>query len=181
VFWNHTPLARASRISRRILWSSSGTILMTSIVTYGSKSLSRYLTEGARKMRLRLTGAVVAFLGSMTSSFAQTAPPAPSIWKNQSNSILEIESVDASGVIKGSFTNHKVNTDCLGVAYPVEGHILPTGLFFAVTFPPCFTVATWQGTFSGNTIQTNYMYDYVDGTTGNMTPVSGSDTFTQLP
>jgi hypothetical protein len=132
-------------------------------------------------MRFGLIAAAAVLIGSMTGASAQTAPTAPSLWKNQSNSILEIESVDGSGVIKGSFTNHKANTGCLGVAYPVEGHVLPNGLFFAVTFPPCFTVTTWQGTLSGNTIQTNYTYDYVDGTSGNMTPVTGSDTFTQLP
>ena len=138
---------------------------------------------GGSKMRFGRIGAALVFFASMTSVFAQTAstPPAPSIWKNQSNSILEIESIDAKGVIRGSFTNHKPNTECIGVAYPVEGRLLPNGLFFAVTFPPCFTVTTWQGTFSGNTIQTNYTYDYVDGSTGNMTPVTGSDTFTQLP
>lgn len=131
---------------------------------------------------MRKTFAVAGLLGIVITSgaFAQT-PPAPSIWKNQQNSILEIESVDTSGVIKGSFTNHAAGTDCLGVAYPVQGHVLANGLFFAVTFPPCFTVTTWQGTLAGNTIQTNYTYDYVDGTTGNMTPITGSDTFTKLP
>jgi hypothetical protein len=134
-------------------------------------------------MRFGIISAALVLLGLMTGTFAQAAspPPAPSIWKNQSNSILEIESIDANGVIRGSFTNHKQGTECLATAYPVEGHLLANGLFFAVTFPPCFTVTTWQGTFSGNTIQTNYTYDYVDGSTGNMTPVTGSDTFTQLP
>jgi len=134
-------------------------------------------------MRFPAFGATLIFVGSMTATGAQAAsqPPAPSLWKNQSNSILEIESIDSNGVIKGSFTNHKQGTECIGTAYPVEGHLLSSGLFFAVTFPPCFTVSTWQGTFSGSTIQTNYTYDYVDGNTGNMTPVTGSDTFTQLP
>ena len=132
-------------------------------------------------MRFRAIASALAFAGSITAALATTSPPpAPSIWKNESNSILEIESVDGNGVIRGSFTNRKANTECLGVAYPVEGHMLSDSLFFAVTFPPCYTVTTWQGTVSGDTIQTKYTYDYVDGNTGNMTTVTGNDTFTQL-
>ena len=132
-------------------------------------------------MRLAIVGSILILTGTMTAAFGQTplAPPAPSIWKNQSNSILKIKSVDSNGVIKGRFTNHKDGTFCKRVAYPVEGKVLANGLYFAVTFPPCFTVTTWQGAVSGNTIQTNYRYDYVDGT-GNMTVVIGSDTFTRL-
>jgi hypothetical protein len=155
---------------------------MTPIVTYGS---DYWITHEPKEweMRFGTIGVALALLGSMTSGFAQGAstPPAPSIWINQSNSILEIESIDANGVIRGSFTNHKQGTECLAVAYPVEGHVLASGLFFAVTFPPCFTVTTWQGTFSGNVIQTNYTYDYPDWSTGNMTPATGSDVFTKLP
>jgi hypothetical protein len=131
-------------------------------------------------MRLVTAVAAITFSAMMSSAFAQS-PPAPSIWKNQNDSILEIESIDSNGFIRGSFTNHKKGTECKGVAYPVEGHLLPNGLFFGVTFPPCLTVTTWHGTFSGNTIQTDYVYDYVDPQTGNMTPVMGNDTFTKLP
>lgn len=56
-------------------------------------------------MQFSTVALAIALSGFIAAAAAQTAspPPAPSLWKNQSNSILEIESIDSNGVIKGSF------------------------------------------------------------------------------
>jgi len=79
---------------------------------------------------------IIFSVGLATTAWGQSVP-APSIWKNQSNSILEVESVDSNGVIKGAFTNHADKTECQGVAFPVEGHTLANG-FFCRDLPAVF-------------------------------------------
>jgi Avidin family len=124
--------------------------------------------------------AIVLSAGVVSNAVAQGALPAPSTWKNQRGSILEITSVDPTGVIKGKFTNNAPNTKCLGTIFDIVGHTLKNGqIFFGVTFTPCNTITSWHGSVAGTTYSTTWALSTIDDETGVIETISGADTFTQ--
>jgi len=129
---------------------------------------------------MRAFVAAAIFAGLISSASAQGIP-APSTWKNQRTSILEIQSVDSNGVIKGKFTNNAPNTLCMGIPYDIVGQILKDGrVFFGVTFPsPCHTITSWRGTVSGDTYATTFSLSFINDENGAIETVSGADTFTK--
>lgn len=130
-----------------------------------------------------LRSVIVAALFACLSwqvAFAQS-PPAPSRWKNDRGSILEITSVDAQGAIKGQFTNNAAGYKCIGTPYDIVGHSLKTGFFFATTFPPCYSFASWRGEVRGNSITMSYVLSWVDPEDGVVATIGGIDTFTSVP
>jgi hypothetical protein len=129
-------------------------------------------------MRYLVAAIVISFA---SSSIQAGAPAANTTWKNQRGSILQITSVDATGVITGKYTNNADGYQCKGVPYDIVGHDLTTGFFFGVSFPlPCNTIVSWRaGALQGNMFTSTWALSTIDPDTGVIETVSGGDTFTQ--
>ena len=88
----------------------------------------------------RLLLALVILLGAQTLALAQS-PLAPSLWKNQRGSTLEIQwahpSWDGVTHFGGTFVNHANGFECKGIPYPAYGGE-PRGAHatFTVAFQP---------------------------------------------
>jgi hypothetical protein len=119
--------------------------------------------------------AVAAILVFATTALADTLP-APSSWKNQRGSVLNITSVDASGSIQGDFTNNADGFDCKGISYPVSGKTGSRGLWFVVTFAKCDSFTIWRGHVKGSQMSTKWTLFYVTDK-GLPAKLSGSDTY----
>jgi Avidin family len=116
----------------------------------------------------------VSLLLLVTSALADTLP-APSSWKNQRGSELDVWAV-SGGAIQGEFTNNAAGFECQGIPYPAVGHETASGFFFVVTFAKCNSLTRWQGQVRGSQMFTKWKLFYIkpNGAPGVLT---GSDTF----
>ncbi|HKM63985.1 MAG TPA: avidin/streptavidin family protein [Acidisphaera sp.] len=130
-------------------------------------------------MRTAIAAVLIA-LGLVSSAFAQGLT-APSVWKNQRGSELDITSVGADGTIVGTFTNNAAGFQCRGTKFDVSGLVLTKGLFFAVAFGPCYSIVSWHGDVQGSTMATTWELHHVVAADGTITTLTGADTFTLVP
>jgi Avidin family len=86
--------------------------------------------------------------------------PAPSVWENQSGSILTIHSVDAGGRFTGRYINGAVGYACQGIEYAVEGRVFDPLITFNVVWraeaETCHSITSWTGTIEGDVIDTQW-------------------------
>jgi hypothetical protein len=122
-----------------------------------------------------LIGFTILLFAAATAS-AQV-PPAPSTWKNDKGSILNVWSVTGD-VVLGQFINQAQGFECQGIPYPAAGRVQYNGkLFFVVTFAKCNSFTIWHGRVNGPQIKTKWTLFYVDKN-GDPAKLNGADTFT---
>jgi hypothetical protein len=126
----------------------------------------------------RILLALVVLLGFQSFADAQGIP-APSLWRNQRGSTLEVYFADPSGVFQGQFINQAVNYDCKGIPYPATGTSRGSAVVFSTDFVKCYSHATWFGVMKGNTIVTRWVLLYAPPN-GPAQKSQGSDIFTRL-
>jgi hypothetical protein len=117
----------------------------------------------------RLLLALVILLGAQTLALAQS-PLAPSLWKNQRGSTLEIQwahpSWDGVTHFGGTFVNHPNGFECKGIPYlAYGGELRGAHATFKVAFHKCATYATWKGHLRGRKMYMPWsLVYYVNGT-----------------
>lgn len=115
----------------------------------------------------------------MNSSSAQTIT-APSVWKNESGSILKLDNIDGNQ-LEGEFTNKASGTFCKDTPYPMSGLIDNNKLTFTVIFQECSTITVWNANLENGIIKSIWTLSYVltsrQNTNGQLVILSGSDTF----
>lgn len=86
--------------------------------------------------------------------------PAPSIWENQSGSVLHIDAVDAGGHFTGRYVNGASGYACQGLEYAVEGRVFDPLITFNVVWraeaETCHTITSWTGVIEGDVIDTQW-------------------------
>jgi Avidin family len=122
--------------------------------------------------------ALIVLLGFQSLALAQGLP-APSFWKNQRGSTLEVYFVDPSGSFQGQFINQAPGYKCQGIPYPAAGTSVGVDVIFSVKFVQCYSHATWFGVVNGNTITTNWILIYAPPN-GPPQKSQGSDVFTRV-
>ena len=136
------------------------------------------LREGEMRAFVSKISALIFFMGVLVSSASADSLPAPSFWKNQRGSELQIWTV-TNGVIQGMFTNNAQGFECQGIPYPVTGRQSANGFFFVVTFAKCNSLARWRGTVRGSQMFTTWDLYYIKPD-GNLGIMPGADTFQRL-
>jgi hypothetical protein len=85
---------------------------------------------------------------------------APSVWENQSGSLLYVDEIDADGRFAGRYVNGAVGYACQGIEYDVEGRIFDPLITFDVVWraeaETCHTITSWTGEVSGDVIETEW-------------------------
>jgi Avidin family len=124
--------------------------------------------------------ALAVLLGTQTFAMAQ-ALVAPSLWKNQRNSTLDITwAVPPVGgtVFGGTFTNQAQGFECKGIPYGALGHAENEKVAFTVGFLKCATSTTWTGLIRGRKMYTSWnLTYYVNGVAKTL---QGKDVFTRI-
>ena len=85
---------------------------------------------------------------------------APSIWENQSGSVLYVDAVDDAGRLTGRYVNGAVGYACQGIEYAVEGRVFDPLITFNVVWraeaETCHSITSWTGTIQGDVIDTQW-------------------------
>lgn len=121
---------------------------------------------------------LLSFACVFASNAQADALPAPSFWKNQRGSELQVWTANG-GTFQGQFINNAQGFECQGIPYPAVGRETVTGLFFVVTFAKCNSLTRWYGYVRGSQMFTRWQLFYIkpDGTPGT---VNGSDVFQRI-
>lgn len=86
--------------------------------------------------------------------------PAPSVWENQSGSMLQIDAIDGEGRFTGRYINGAVGYACQGIEYAVEGRVFDPLITFNVVWraeaETCHSITSWTGTIEGDVIDTQW-------------------------
>ena len=86
--------------------------------------------------------------------------PAPSVWENQSGSMLHIDTIDGEGRFTGRYVNGAVGYACQGIEYAVEGRVFDPLITFNVVWraeaETCHSITSWTGTIEGDVIATEW-------------------------
>lgn len=120
--------------------------------------------------------AISAVVVTLTAASADSLP-APSSWKNQRGSQLNVWSV-TNGQIQGEFINNAAGFECQGIPYPATGQVSPNSIYFVVTFVKCNSFTIWRGRVNGPQMPTRWKLFYVKPG-GTPASLSGSDTFSR--
>lgn len=85
---------------------------------------------------------------------------APSVWENQSGSLLYVDAIDAEGRFAGRYVNGAAGYACQGIEYAVEGRLFDPLITFDVVWQAeaetCHTITSWTGEISGDVIETEW-------------------------
>lgn len=84
---------------------------------------------------------------------------APSLWKNQRGSELQVTAA-RNGRFSGTFTNFDPNYQCVGIPYPVTGITSGGPTMFTVNFAKCSTVTKWTGHAQGLGMSAQWVLSY---------------------
>ncbi len=102
---------------------------------------------------------IVGFLLGFSGIGMASTLEAPSLWKNQRGSELQVTAV-RNGGFSGTFTNADPTYKCFGIPYPVTG-ITSGGLTtFTVNFAKCRTVTKWNGHAQGLGMSSQWVLTY---------------------
>ena len=84
----------------------------------------------------------------------------PSVWENQSGSVLYLDTIDEDGRISGRYVNGATGYRCQEIEYAVEGRIFEPLVTFHVAWiaeaETCHTITSWTGTIDGDVIETEW-------------------------
>jgi hypothetical protein len=84
----------------------------------------------------------------------------PSVWENQSGSVLYLDAIDSEGRFTGRYVNGAAGYRCQGIEYPVQGQVFDPLISFGVTWradaETCHTITSWTGRIDGATIETEW-------------------------
>ena len=122
--------------------------------------------------------AVFVFVLSLARAAQAAGLATGSVWVNENNSTMIINSVDSNtGLMTGTFTT---GVGCgSGVQRPMTGFYNQGALNFTVNFQECNSATSWAGQLSatGNQIMTLW-YLALSGTPQWNSIIAGTDTFT---
>ena len=119
---------------------------------------------------------VILFLLFPGYSFANEIP-APSVWENQSGSVLYIDEIDAAGRFAGRYVNGASGYRCQGIEYVVEGRMFDPLITFNVVWSAevetCHSITSWTGNVQGDVIETEWsLVRWADGALGRFSGTS---------
>ncbi|WP_421792079.1 avidin/streptavidin family protein [Hyphobacterium sp.] len=84
----------------------------------------------------------------------------PSVWENQSGSVLYIDRVDETGRLTGRYVNAATGYRCQGIEYAVEGRVFDPLITFNVVWSAdaetCHSITSWTGVIDGDVIETEW-------------------------
>lgn len=84
----------------------------------------------------------------------------PSVWENQSGSMLYLDEIDDEGRFTGRYVNGAAGYRCQGIEYPVEGRVFDPLIAFSVVWrseaETCHTITSWTGQIEGDVITTEW-------------------------
>ncbi|MEE2527206.1 avidin/streptavidin family protein [Hyphobacterium sp. HN65] len=87
-------------------------------------------------------------------------PLVPSVWENQSGSLLYLDEMDGEGRFTGRYVNGAAGYRCQGIEYPVEGRVFDPLISFTVVWiagaETCHTITSWTGEIEGDVITTEW-------------------------
>lgn len=131
----------------------------------------------------RLFAALVLILVASAAN-AQTAVPAPSQWKNQRGSVMQLFYWSPfSKRLYGTYTNNAPGFPrCAGRGYPLWGESDGKQITFTVVWSApflenCNSTTVWAGVIKGKKISTRWVLSYKDAA-GNPKTLRGRDFFT---
>jgi len=106
---------------------------------------------------------------------------AVSAWTNQSGSTLYINTIDANGLLSGTYINREAGYGCQNIAYPVTGWVYGTAITFTTTWESqsesCNSITAWTGFYAQGQITTLWQL-VINGSTSPSQILKGSDVFT---
>ena len=124
---------------------------------------------------------VALHAGSMAQNTKSQGLTAASVWVNQVGSLLSINSIDANGLLTGTYINKEAGYGCQNSSYPVTGFVYGTVISFTVNWQnsveTCNSITSWTGFYFNGQISTLWQL-VVSGSTSTSQIVQGSDTFT---
>jgi len=135
---------------------------------------------------LRLVSALLFAVGlSLTTASAQTLP-LPSAWKNARGSEMRIWPGPTPGSFRGEYINSATGFDCRGVPFDLVGQTRGSTVKFVVVWKnfiqSCNSVTAWVGRLTTtDTLTTGWELAYVDGNTGLIKILRGTDVFQRVP
>ncbi|MBI1237686.1 MAG: hypothetical protein GC188_13485 [Alphaproteobacteria bacterium] len=84
----------------------------------------------------------------------------PSVWENQSGSVLFLDTMDDEGRLTGRYVNGAAGYSCQGIEYDVEGRVFEPLITFNVIWraeaETCHTITSWTGAIEGDVIATEW-------------------------
>lgn len=84
----------------------------------------------------------------------------PSVWENQSGSMLYLDTIDSEGGMTGRYVNGAAGYRCQGIEYPVSAQLFDPLISFRVIWiaeaETCHTLTNWTGVIDGDVIDTEW-------------------------
>ncbi|WP_420431869.1 avidin/streptavidin family protein [Hyphobacterium sp.] len=84
----------------------------------------------------------------------------PSVWENQSGSMLYLDTIDSEGRMTGRYINGAPGYRCQGIEYPVSAQLFDPLISFRVIWiaeaETCHTITSWTGVIDGDVIETEW-------------------------
>ncbi|WP_421786226.1 avidin/streptavidin family protein [Hyphobacterium sp.] len=95
-----------------------------------------------------------------TTPVAASDLPVPSVWENQSGSVLYLDSIDSDGRFTGRYVNGAAGYRCQGIEYAVSGRAFDPLISFTVVWAAeaetCHSITSWTGSFDGQAIDSEW-------------------------